>query len=318
MPIGVAAFILTALFVPESKATRSRRLDPVGQILVMIVLASLTFGIIEGPRRGWSDAVILGAFAAVLVAVPVLVRYEAHREEPLLDIRFFRSVPFTGATVTAVCGFAGLGGFLFLNTLYLQSVRHFSPLHAGLLTLPMAAVTAVCAPISGRIVAARGPRLPLLVAGAGIATCGLMLSHVTNTSAIWYLTIAYVVFGIGFGSLNAPITNSAASGMPRSQAGVAAAIASTSRQTGAALGVAVLGAVVTSRIKGSFATGFSSASHVGWDIMTACGVAVFVLGIVTTTAWAHRTAADAAKLIELDQKLDSESTDYAGVGSRSR
>ena len=318
VPIGVAAFILTLLFVPESKAQRSRRLDPVGQLLVMVVLASLTFGIIEGPRRGWSDAVILGCFAIVLIAIPFLVLYERHRDEPLLDIRFFHSVPFTGATVTAVCGFAGLGGFLFLNTLYLQSVRHYSPLHAGLLTLPMAAVTAICAPISGRVVAARGPRIPLLVAGAGIAACGLMLSHVTDHSAVWFLTIAYVVFGIGFGSLNAPITNSAASGMPRSQAGVAAAIASTSRQTGAALGVAVLGAVVTSRIKGSFATGFSSASHLGWDIMTGCGVAVFVLGIVTTSAWAHRTATEAAKLIEADQNLDRATTDYAGVGSRSR
>jgi MFS family permease len=141
---------------------------------------------------------------------------------------------------------------------------------------------------------------------------------VTDHTAIWFLIVAYMVFGFGFGILNAPITNSAASGMPRSQAGVAAAIASTSRQTGAALGVAVLGAVVTSRIKGSFATGFSSASHLGWDIMTGCGVAVFILGVVTTSAWARRTATEAAKLIEADQKLDRATTDYAGVGSRSR
>ena len=301
VPIGIAAFILTALFVPESKAPRARRLDPVGQLLVMIVLTSLTFGIIEGPRLGWRTAAILGSFAAVVVALPVLALYERRRTEPLLDIRFFRSVPFSGATVTAVCGFAALGGFLFLNTLYLQSVRHYSPLHAGLLTLPMAAMTAVFGPVSGRVVAARGPRVPLLLAGAGIACCGVLLSQVTNHTAIWYLMIAYLLFGFGFGMLNAPITNSAASGMPRSQAGVAAAIASTSRQIGAALGVAVLGTVVTSRIKGTFATGFTSASHLGWDIMIGCGVAVFVLGVVTTSPWAHRTAAVAAKLIEADQ-----------------
>ena len=318
VPIGVAAFVLTALFVPESKAPRPRRLDPVGQVLVMVSLASLTFGIIEGPRLGWSAAAILGSFGAVLIAVPCLVFYERHRDEPLLDIRFFHSVPFTGAIVTAVCGFAALGGFLFLNTLYLQSVRHFSPLHAGLLTLPMAFMAAVFSPISGRVVAARGPRLPLVLAGVGIAVCGVMLSQVTDHTAIWFLIVAYAVFGFGFGIVNAPITNSAASGMPRSQAGVAAAIASTSRQTGAALGVAVLGAVVTSRIKGSFANGFSSASHLGWDIMTGCGVAVFILGVVTTSAWAHRTATEAAKLIEADQKLDRATTDYAGVGSRSR
>jgi EmrB/QacA subfamily drug resistance transporter len=318
VPIGIAAFILTARFVPESKAPRPRRLDPVGQFLVMISLASLTFGIIEGPRLGWSAAAILGSFATVLVAVPALVLHERHRNEPLLDIRFFHSVPFTGATVTAVCGFAALGGFLFLNALYLQSVRHFSPLHAGLLTLPMALTTGIFSPISGRIVAARGPRLPLLLAGTGIAIGGLMLSQMTDHTAISFLIVAYVVFGFGFGIINAPITNSAASGMPRSQAGVAAAIASTSRQIGAALGVAVLGTAVTSRIKGTFATGFSDASHLGWDIMTGCGVAVFVLGMVTTSAWAHRTATEAASLIEADQKLDRGSTDYAGVGSRNR
>jgi EmrB/QacA subfamily drug resistance transporter len=306
IPVGIAAFILTALFVPESKAPRPRRLDPVAQFLVMVSLASLTFGIIEGPRLGWDTAGILGAFAAVVVAVPALVLYERRRHEPLLDIRFFHSVPFTGATVTAVCAFAGLGGFLFLNTLYLQSVRHFTPLHAGLLTLPMAFMTAVFAPISGRVVAARGTRLPLLVAGTGIAVCGLMLSQVTDHTAIWFLIVAYMVFGFGFGVVNAPITNSAASGMPRSQAGVAAATASTSRQVGTSLGVAVLGAVVTSRIKGSFATGFSSASHLGWDIMTGCGVAVFILGLVTTSPWAHRTALEAAKLIEADQNLTAE------------
>ena len=96
--------------------------------------------------------------------------------------------------MTAVCGFAALGGFLFLNTLYLQSVRHYSPLHAGLLTLPMAAMTAVFGPVSGRVVAARGPRVPLLLAGAGIACCGALLSQVTNHTATWYLMIAYVLF----------------------------------------------------------------------------------------------------------------------------
>jgi F420-0:gamma-glutamyl ligase-like protein len=156
------------------------------------------------------------------------------------------------------------------------------------------------------------------MAGTGIAGCGLMLSQVTDHTAIWFLILAYVVFGFGFGVLNAPITNSAASGMPRSQAGVAAAIASTSRQVGAALGVAILGTVVTSRIKGSFATGFSSASHLGWDIMTGCGVAVFILGMVTTSAWAHRTASAAAKLIEAEQNSTGGHPGYAGVGSRNR
>jgi EmrB/QacA subfamily drug resistance transporter len=290
VPVGVLAVVLTALFVPESKAPSARAFDPVGQALVMVVLATLTYGIIEGPDHGWASPLITGCFAAAVVAGTIFVRYEQRRPEPLLDMRFFRSVPFAGATVTAVCGFSALAGFLFLNALYLQDARGFTPLHAGLLTLPMAAATAVLSPLSGRIVGHRGPRLPLVVAGAGIATCGLLLSSLSGSTPIWYLLMTYVVFGIGFGMLNAPITNAAVSGMPRSRAGVAAAIASTSRQVGASLGVAVLGSVVTGRIVGPFASGFPAASHAGWLIMTCCGVAVVVLAFVTTSAWARRTS----------------------------
>ncbi|HVV22671.1 MAG TPA: MFS transporter, partial [Pseudonocardiaceae bacterium] len=194
-------------------------------------------------------------------------------------------------TVTAVCGFSALAGFLFLNALYLQDARGFSPLHAGLLTLPMAAATGLLSPIAGRLVGSRGPRLPLAIAGVGIVATGVLLGSLSSTTPIWYLLVAYVVFGIGFGMLNPPITNSAVSGMPRQQAGVAAAIASTSRQVGASLGVAVLGSVVTGRIVGPFRTGFPAASHLGWLIMCGCGVAVLVLAFVTTSAWAKRTSA---------------------------
>lgn len=291
VPVGVLAIVLTALFVPESRAPSARKVDVVGQLLVVIVLATLTYGIIEGPGRGWGSPVITGCFVTAALAVAVLVNYERRRPEPLLDMRFFRSVPFTGATLTAICGFAALAGFLFLNTLYLQNTRDFSPLHAGLLTLPMAVATGLLSPLSGRIVGRHGPRLPLVVAGVGITVTGVLLSRLAGDTPIWYLLLAYVVFGIAFGMLNPPITNAAVSGMPRSRAGVAAAIASTSRQVGASFGVAVLGSVVTGRIVGPFATGFPAASHLGWLIMAGCGLAVLVLAFLTTSAWAKRTAA---------------------------
>jgi EmrB/QacA subfamily drug resistance transporter len=290
VPVGLAAVVLTALYVPESKAPHPRALDPVGQLLVMVVLATVTYGIIEGPDDGWGSLVITGCFVVAAVSAVLLVWYERRRPEPLLDIRFFRSVPFTGATLTAVCGFSALAGFLFLNSLYLQNARGFSPLHAGLLTLPMAAMTALCSPIAGRIVGRRGPRVPLVIAGIGIAACGLLLSTLTTDTPIWFLLMTYVIFGIGFGMLNPPITNAAVSGMPRAQAGVAAAIASTSRQVGASLGVAVLGSVVTGRIVGSFASGFATASHLGWYIMAGDGVAVLCLAFITTSGWARRTS----------------------------
>jgi EmrB/QacA subfamily drug resistance transporter len=290
IPVGVAAIILTALFVPESRAPHPRRLDPVGQLLVIVLLASLTYGIIEGPGAGWGSARILAVFGLAAAALICLIGYEPRRSEPLVDLRFFRSAPFSGATVIAVCAFAALGGFLFLNTLYLQEVRGFSALHAGLYVVPMAAMTVILAPLAGRIVAARGPRLPVVVAGIATAAGGVMLTGLTRDSSFGYVVASYVVFGTGCGLVNAPITNTAVSGMPPSRAGVAAGIASTSRQVGSALGVAVAGSAVLSAMHGPLRLGFVDASHVGWWIITGCGVAITVLGLLTTGRWARGTA----------------------------
>jgi EmrB/QacA subfamily drug resistance transporter len=295
IPVGVLAVVLTALFVPESRAARARRPDAVGQALVIVVLAALTYGIIEGPGRGWTSPEILGLFAIAALAVATLVRVESRRPEPLIDLRFFRSIPFSGATVIAVSSFVALAGFLFLNTLYLQDVRGYSALHAGLLTLPMAAVTAITGPLSGRRVAKRGSRSSLLIAGGFMTLSVLLLEFVTPTTPILFLGVVYALFGLGFGTVNPPITNTAVSGMPRSQAGVAAAVASTSRQVGQSMGVAVIGSVVASQAGTHLRTGFTAAGHVSWAILAGCGVVVTVLAVLTTgpkaTASAERAAA---------------------------
>jgi Na+/melibiose symporter-like transporter len=256
----------------------------------MVLLASLTYGIIEAPDRGWGSPLIVAAFSVAVVALVGLIAWERRRDEPLIDLRFFRSVPFSGAAVIAVAAFATLGGFLFLNTLYLQEVRGFSPLRAGLYTLPMAAMTMVLPPISGRMVGTRGSRVPLLIAGIALTVSCVMLSFLGATTSLAWLFASYVVFGIGFGFVNAPITNAAVSGMPRAQAGVAAAIASTSRQVGSTLGVAVVGALLASSLAGSHNVEVASATHAGWWVLAGCGVVVLVLGQVVTTGWAHRTA----------------------------
>jgi EmrB/QacA subfamily drug resistance transporter len=294
VPIGIAAIVLTALFVPESKAPRARKLDPVGQVLVIISLATLVYGLIEGPGSGWTSAKILACFGIAAVALICLAGYESRRAEPLIDVRFFRSAPFSGAVVIAICAFAALGGFLLVNTLYLQDVRGYSPLLAGVYTLPMAAMTAVCSPLSGRLVGSRGTRLPLIVAGLGIGAAGLILTHVARDTASIVLVASYLLFGIGFGMVNAPITNSTVSGMPRSQAGVAAGVASTSRQVGSSLGVAILGSATISALHGPFKLDFASASHAGWWIVTGCGVAILGLGLLVSGAWARSTATQTA------------------------
>jgi EmrB/QacA subfamily drug resistance transporter len=299
VPIGIAAFVLAALFIPESRAERPRRVDPVGQVLIIVFLLSLTYAIIDAPRAGDSPRIwALSALSAGSLAA--FLRHAATREEPLINLRFFRSIPFSGATATAVCAFGAFGAFLFMNTLYLQDVRGLSPVHAGLFLLPMAAMTVVFAPVSGRLVASRGPRIPLLIAGSAMVLGALPLTGLTDHVGYGWLLACYLVFGLGFGMVNAPITNTAVSGMPRSQAGVAAAIASTSRQVGTSLGVAVVGAVVSAGAGSRVRTEFAAASHPGWWIVVGCGAAVLVLAWVSTGPWARASARHVADLLAED------------------
>ncbi|MFF5359619.1 MFS transporter [Streptomyces scabiei] len=304
LPVGLAALLLTWRYVPESRAPRARRPDPVGQLLVIVLLGSLTYAIIEAPTAPLPRTLALVAVA--LAALLGLLRYEPRRAEPLIDLRFFRSAPFSGATVIAVSAFAGLGGFLFLSTLYLQNVRGLDALHAGLWMLPMAVLCFVSAPVAGRLVGSRGPRLPLLIAGIAMTASGVLFAAFEAETGNVTLVIGYVLFGLGFGFVNAPITNTAVSGMPRAQAGVAAAVASTSRQIGQTLGVAVIGAVLAAGIgASSYADAFVSAARPAWWIVAVCGFAVLVLGSVTTGAWARETAARTAARLESPEVRDA-------------
>ncbi|GGN62626.1 hypothetical protein GCM10010112_21050 [Actinoplanes lobatus] len=272
MPVGIAALLLARRFIPESRAEHPRRLDPVGQVLVLTLLASVTFGIIEGPTSGWTSPVILGCFILGAAALAALLWWEPRRDEPLIELGLFRTPAFSGAVLIAICAFATLGGFLFLNTLYLQEVRGLSALEAGFHTLPMAVMTIIASPLSGRLVGSRGTRLPLWIAGTAMALGLLPLTWATATTPGWQLLAGYLVFGFGFGMVNTPITNTAVSGLPRSRAGVAAAIASTSRQVGTALGVAVIGAV---------ASAAGPTTHAAWWIMVTLSVAVLLIGHLT-------------------------------------
>jgi MFS family permease len=296
LPVGVAAVILTARFVPESKAAKPRRVDPVGQGLVFTVLASLTYAVIEGPHTGWGSPTILTLFAVCTAGLVGLLWYEPRREQPLLDLRFFRSVPFSSATVIAMSAFAAFSGFLFVNALYMQNHRGFSALRTGLCTLPMALGMAAGSPLSARLLAARGTRPSLLIAGALVAIGSLMLTRLTVDMPLPLLLAAYAVFGAGVGFVNPPITQTAVSGMPPAQTGVAAAVASTSRQVGAAMGVAISGSVVfAARARG---IDFTPATHPVWWAMAGCGAMIVLMGWVSTTPWARASVGRLKHLLE--------------------
>lgn len=296
VPIGAVAIVLAQLFVPESKAPRARRADPVGQLLMLGVLGSVTYAVIEGPRLGWSSGLVVSLVLGAVAALVALLVYEPRLEEPLLDFRFFRSVPFCSATLVAVVAFASFSGFLFLNALYLQEVRGLPAFITGLYTLPLALATMVCSPISGWLVGRSGTRLPLFLAGSGIAISALLLASVHDGTPLSRIVLAYVIFGAGFGLVNAPITNTAVSGMPRARAGIAAAIASTSRQVGASFGVAIGGTVAQGRH--AAASELLGGMHTFFRLAALGGICIIALGALSTSAWGRESQRRTAALIE--------------------
>ncbi|ACI51101.1 drug resistance transporter, EmrB/QacA subfamily [Gluconacetobacter diazotrophicus PA1 5] len=304
LPIGLVAMVLSLRFIPESRAARVRPIDVPAQVLIALVLAATTAALIEARNYGWGAPAIQATLALAAMGMVALVVVERRRAQPLLDLRFFRALPFTGAILIAICAFAIFSSFLFLNTLYLQDVRGLSALRAGLYTLPFAMGVMACAPLSGRIVGAHGARLPLLLSALGLGGGAILLTGLTATTPPAVLLAAYGLCGCGFGLCNAPITNAAVSGMPRDQAGLAAALASTSRQIGALLGIAASGAMTASVMSApvqpaplssagavvAYMALLPAASHrVWWTIVVlACGIAG--LGVVSTGARARRSA----------------------------
>jgi EmrB/QacA subfamily drug resistance transporter len=307
---GLIAFVLARLVLPPSRAARPRRFDPPGQALVIAFLACLVYGIIEGPSAGWRSAPILGVFGAAVVALAGLVVWERRRADPLIELRVFRSVPFTGALVITLCAFAGLGGFLFLTGLYLQYARGLNVWHAGLWLLPLAVGAAAAPPLTGRVLARYGARWPLVLGGAALAAGCLALAQTpTAASGLLVLSIAYVIFGAGYGAVNTVVFAAAVAGMPSAQAGVAGGMSSAGRQAGQSLGVSVTGAVLAIGLHGSLRQGFTAASHPAWLLNAACGLAVLLLGLVTTSRRAIRTAARvAAPLSDRSSQVDDRAT----------
>jgi EmrB/QacA subfamily drug resistance transporter len=288
VPIGLAAIAVTARAVPESKAARPRRPDPVGQLLVIVALVALTYAIIEGGRAGWAAPMVIGAFCLSAAALAGILGYERRRAEPMLQLEFFRSVPFSGANLIAILGFAALSAFLFLNSLYLQQARHLSPLYAGLMIIPLAAVSLVYGPVNGRILARYGARPCLVVAGIAYLAAGLMLTRIDDSTATWWLLAAYAFMGLGNAAVGAPITHTAVAGMPPAQAGLAAGVSSATRQIGATLGVAIASVAIAS-VTGTSYRGLAAATHAAWWVGAGYGAAILLLGLVITTRWAAGT-----------------------------
>jgi EmrB/QacA subfamily drug resistance transporter len=301
IPIGLIAMYVTQRVVPESKAEHPRRFDPLGQLFVVTLLASLTYGIIEGPRLGWTSLETIAIFALALAALAGILIYEPRRYEPLLELRFYRSIPFAAANAIAIVAFAALGSFLYLNSIYLQDARGFSALTTGLLMLPLAIVSLIWGPLNGHLLARVGARIPFVLAGAGFVVSGIILALTTTSTPIVVLLLAYAAMGFANAAVGTPITHTTVSGWPPAQAGVAAGINSTVRQVGQTIGIAIAGATLAATPITLHEPQLVSATHTGWWLVAGYGVAVVILGIIGTTSFAKETARRVARATVSDR-----------------
>jgi EmrB/QacA subfamily drug resistance transporter len=243
VPICALAIIAGRFFVPTTTPDSDHRLDPLGAIFSIVGLMGLLYAIIEVPDRGWSDPVVVSAFAVGAVFLAAFAWWETHYEHPMLDLHFFQNPRFSAASATITLTFFALYGSTFLLTQYFQFVLLYSPFKAGMLTAPVAIGIMATAPQAPKLVERIGTKL-VVVIGLGIVASGLFLYSVAAVmSSVVGGGFVRLLFGVGMGLVMAPATESIMGSLPKAKAGVGSAVNDTTRQAGGAMGVAVIGSV---------------------------------------------------------------------------
>ncbi|MEZ5229078.1 MAG: DHA2 family efflux MFS transporter permease subunit [Acidimicrobiales bacterium] len=246
LPIGLAALVLGAFLIPTSKDPEQSTLDPIGALLSIVGLASLLFGIIEGPSKGWTSNEVIAGFAVGLTALVGFITWERHTDHPMLDTSVFKNARFSAGSATITMVFFALFGSLFLMTQYWQLIHGYSPLEAGIRLLPQAMTMMIVAPTSARIVEKLGTKRVVLI-GLGLIMVGLSLLSTVAPDSPYPVVISFlIVMSCGMGMTMAPATEAVMGSLPREKAGVGSAINDTTRQVGGALGVAIIGSAVSS------------------------------------------------------------------------
>ncbi|MGO9873161.1 MAG: MFS transporter [Acidimicrobiia bacterium] len=263
LPIVAVALVAGGFLLPKSSDPAHPRLDLVGATLSITGLLALVYGIIDGPLDGWGSARIVVAFVAAATLLGTFAWWESHSSHPMLNIGFFRNPRFSAASTGLMLIFFAMFGATFLLTQYLQFVMGYSPLRAGAALLPWAAIMLVAAPTSARLAERFGTKR---VVGAGLscATLSLVLMSTLPATNIGYLRDVIprlVLLAFGMGLTMAPATESIMGSLPRAKAGVGSAMNDTTRQVGGALGVAVVGSVMTS-VYGSRVAAAITGAHI--------------------------------------------------------
>jgi EmrB/QacA subfamily drug resistance transporter len=246
--LPIVAFGLLAGFflIPTSRDPSAPRLDPTGAVLSITALCALLYGIIQAPIDGWTSTTIVAAFVAGAALLAAFVWWELTTDHPMLDMRFFKNPRFSAASSSITLVFFAMFGSIFLLTQYLQFTLGYPPLSTGIRLLPFAAAMMVSAPLSARVAERIGTKATVAI-GLGFVTLGLLVATRLSVSSpytdiVWRL----MLMSFGMGMVMAPATESVMGSLPLAKAGVGSAVNDTTRQVGGALGVAILGSVMSS------------------------------------------------------------------------
>jgi DHA2 family multidrug resistance protein-like MFS transporter len=247
VPVACVTIALAAYLVPESRAPVLRRVDLGGLFLGSVAISTLVLGIIEGPSWGWLSAKVFSLFVIAVLSLLLFGIYERRLSDPMLDIKLFRRGAFSAAAAAIAASFFCLFGFVFLVTQYFQLVHGFSPLSAGVHTLPFAIVTMIATPL-GAVVALRiGIRW---VVSGGLMIMGASMTWMTQfgTHAAYWgpVVISMMTLAVGFSLISSPSTSALMGSLSSAQIGAGAAVNETTREFGGTLGVAVVGSVFSS------------------------------------------------------------------------
>jgi predicted MFS family arabinose efflux permease len=246
VPVCALAFIGAWIYVPGGLRDAKSPLDPLGAVLSIVTLSTLLFAIIEAPEHGWGSRTVLTSFAAALLALAAFISWEKRNPAPMLDVRFFANPRFSAASATITLTQFSMFGSTFLLTQYFQFVLGYSPLKSGAMLTPVAIGLMIGAPTAPKLVLRQGTKR-IVVAGLGVvALCMLCYASDTLMSSFAIGFVIRLFYGIGVGLTQAPVTESIMGSLPRNRAGVGSAVNDTTRQTGGALGVAVLGSIFAS------------------------------------------------------------------------
>jgi MFS transporter, DHA2 family, integral membrane protein len=272
VPIIAVALVAGRFLVPRSRDPEQAPLDPVGALLSILGIVLLVYGLIEAPSSGWASATTLAAFAFALVVLAVFVAWELRKDEPMLDMRFFRNRAFSTASGGMVLVFLGMFGVMFLMTQYFQLVLGFSPLGAAVRLLPMTSIMLVVSPLTPRLSARFGAHR-VVASGLGLVAIGFALfGQISPHTSYLYVLLSLVPFISGMALTMSPMTASIMSAVPPRRAGAGSAMNDATRELGAALGVAVLGSLAaskyTSKLAGVVAPLSAAARHTAQSSLT--------------------------------------------------